>query len=117
VKFLGHLDATLVKEPGVSIPIVLDNYATHKTPSVKRWLLRHPEYRLHFIPTSSSWLNQIERFFAAITEKRIRRGAFAGHTGPGRGNLRIHRGAQRGSKAVQLGRERGCHPRSDQEGL
>lgn len=76
VKFLNHLDSTLVKEPGVSIHIVLDNYATHKTPAVKRWLLKHPEYQLHFIPTSSSWLNQIERFFAAITEKRIRRGVF-----------------------------------------
>lgn len=76
VKFLDHLDATLKKEPGVSIHLVLDNYATHKTPAVKRWLLRHPEYHLHFIPTSSSWLNQIERFFAAITEKRIRRGVF-----------------------------------------
>jgi transposase len=76
VKFLDHLDATLTKEPGVNIHIVLDNYATHKTPAVKRWLLRHPEYHLHFIPTSSSWLNQIERFFAEITEKRIRRGAF-----------------------------------------
>jgi transposase len=76
VKFLDHLDATLVKEPGVSIHLVLDNYATHKTPAVKRWLLRHPEYHLHFIPTSSSWLNQVERFFAAITERRIRRGVF-----------------------------------------
>ena len=76
VKFLDHLDATLTKEPGVSIHIVLDNYATHKTPAVKRWLLRHPDYHLHFIPTSSSWLNQVERFFAEITEKRIRRGAF-----------------------------------------
>ena len=76
VKFLDHVDASLVKEPGVSIHIVLDNYATHKTPAVKRWLLRHPDYHLHFIPTSSSWLNQIERFFAEITEKRIRRGAF-----------------------------------------
>jgi len=76
VKFLDHLDDTLVKEPGVSIPIVLDNSATHKTPAVKRWLLRHPDYHLHFIPTSSSWLNQIERFFAEITEKRIRRGVF-----------------------------------------
>jgi len=54
----------------------MDNYGTHKTPKVKRWLQRHPEYRLHFIPTSSSWLNQVERFFAEITEKRIRRGAF-----------------------------------------
>ena len=76
LKFLDHVDATLVKEPGVSIHLVLDNYATHKTPAVKRWLLRHPAYHLHFIPTSSSWLNQIERFFAEITEKRIRRGAF-----------------------------------------
>jgi len=68
VKFLDHVDDTLKKEPGVSIHIVLDNYATHKTPAVKRWLLRHLEYHLHFIPTSSSWLNQIERFFAEITE-------------------------------------------------
>jgi len=76
VKFLDHLDAALPKDPGVSIHIVLDNYATHKTPAVKRWFLRHPEYHLHFTPTSSSWLNQVERFFAHITEKRIRRGVF-----------------------------------------
>ena len=76
VKFLDHVDGTLVKEPGVSIHLILDNYATHKTPKVKRWLLKHPDYHVHFIPTSSSWLNQIERFFAEITEKRIRRGAF-----------------------------------------
>jgi transposase len=55
---------------------VLDNYGTHKTPKVKRWFERHPEYHLHFTPTSGSWLNQVERFFAEITEKRIRRGAF-----------------------------------------
>ena len=76
LKFLGHVDSTLVEEPGVSVHVILDNYATHKTPAVKRWFLRHPEYHLHFIPTSSSWLDQVERFFAEITEKRIRRGAF-----------------------------------------
>ena len=76
LKFLNALDAKLPREPGVEIHLVLDNYATHKTPAVKRWFLRHPEYRLHFTPTSSSWLNQVERFFARITEKRIRRGAF-----------------------------------------
>jgi transposase len=76
IKFLEHVDATLVKEPDVSIHLVMDNYGTHKTPKVKRWFQRHPEYHLHFIPTSSSWLNQVERFFAAITEKRIRRGSF-----------------------------------------
>ena len=76
VKFLDHVDAALPKEPGVSVHVVLDNYATHKTPAVRRWFLRHPEYHLHFTPTSSSWLNQVERFFAAITEDRIRRGVF-----------------------------------------
>jgi len=76
VKFLDQIDATLVKEPDISIHIVMDNYGTHKTPKVKRWFQRHPEYHLHFVPTYSSWLNQVERFFAEITEKRIRRGSF-----------------------------------------
>ncbi len=76
LKFLDEIDAKVPKGPGVEIHLVLDNYATHKTPAVKRWFLRHPEYRLHFTPTSSSWLNLVERFFAEITEKRIRRGAF-----------------------------------------
>jgi transposase len=76
IKFLDYVDANLKRQDGVAIHIVLDNYGTHKTPAVKRWFLRHPEYRLHFIPTSSSWLNQVERFFAEITEKRIRRGVF-----------------------------------------
>ena len=76
ITFLDHVDGNLTNEPGVSIHIVRDNDATHKTPAVKRWLLRHPEYHLHFIPTSRSWLNQVERFFAEITAKRIRRGAF-----------------------------------------
>jgi transposase len=76
LKFLDRIDASVRREPGVEIHLVLDNYATHKAPAVKRWFLRHPEYRLHFTPTSGSWLNQVERFFAEITTKRIRRGAF-----------------------------------------
>jgi len=76
LKFLNELDTKLTREPGVEIHLVLDNYGTHKTAAVKRWFLRHPEYRLHFTPTSGSWLNQVERFFAEITEKRIRRGVF-----------------------------------------
>jgi transposase len=76
LKFLNEIDAQVEREPGVDIHIILDNYGTHKTPSVKRWFERHPEYHLHFTPTSGSWLNQVERFFAEITEKRIRRGAF-----------------------------------------
>jgi transposase len=76
LRFLEEVDAKLQRDPGVEVHLVLDNYATHKTPAVKRWFLRHPEYHLHFTPTSSSWLNQVERFFGEITEKRIRRGVF-----------------------------------------
>lgn len=61
----------------LDIHLVLDNYGTHKTPEVKAWLAKHPRFHLHFTPTSASWLNLVERFFAEITMKRIRRGAFA----------------------------------------
>jgi len=54
----------------------MDNYGTHKTPKVRQWFARRPEYHVHFTPTSASWLNQVERFFADITTKRIRRGVF-----------------------------------------
>lgn len=76
LRFLQHIDATISKPAGLTVHLIMDNYGTHKAPSIKRWLQKHPEYQLHFTPTSSSWLNQVERFFAKITEKRIRRGAF-----------------------------------------
>lgn len=76
LKFLRHIDRTIPKAPGMEIHLVMDNYATHKTAAVKRWLKRRPEYVVHFTPTSASWMNLVERFFAEITEKRIRRGAF-----------------------------------------
>ena len=59
----------------LDVHLILDNYATHKTPLVHRWLARHPRFRLHFTPTGASWLNLVERWFAALTEKQIRRGA------------------------------------------
>lgn len=78
IKFLKSIDEVIrATEPaGASIHIVLDNYATHKTPAVQRWLKRHPRYHLHFTPTSASWLNQVERVFADLTEKQLRRGVF-----------------------------------------
>lgn len=76
LRFLKLVDTKLPKRPGVEVHLVMDNYGTHKTPAVKRWLVRHPEYHVHFTPTSGSWLNQVERFFAEITEKMIRRGVF-----------------------------------------
>lgn len=78
IKFLNTIDEVVkATEPeGTAVHLVLDNYATHKTPAVQRWLKRHPEYRLHFTPTSASWLNQVERVFADLTEKQLRRGVF-----------------------------------------
>jgi transposase len=76
VKFLEAIDAAVPPEEGVSVHVVMDNYGTHKTPRVRRWFQRHSRYVVHFTPTGGSWLNQVERFFAEITEKRIRRGVF-----------------------------------------
>jgi transposase len=72
--FLKQLEQSTPKE--LEIHAVLDNYAAHKTQKVRLWLARHPRWHLHFIPTHSSWLNQVERFFAKITEQRIRRESF-----------------------------------------
>jgi transposase len=72
--FLQQLEETTPKN--LEIHAVLDNYAAHKTPKVRLWIAKHPRWHLHFIPTHSSWLNQVERFFAKITEQRIRRDSF-----------------------------------------
>jgi transposase len=74
VKFLGTIDRNTPAE--LDLHLIVDNYSTHKSPLVKRWLKRHPRFHLHFIPTSSSWLNMIERWFRNITDKAIRRGVF-----------------------------------------
>jgi transposase len=61
--------------PGQDVHVILDNYATHKTPLIHRWLLRNPRFHLHFIPTHSSWLNLVERWFALLSERKIKRGS------------------------------------------
>jgi len=60
--------------PGLDLHLILDNYGTHKTPSIQRWLVRHPRFHLHFTPTGSSWINLVERWFATLTERQLRRG-------------------------------------------
>ncbi len=72
--FLRYLDAQL--PPALDAHLIVDNYGTHKHAAVRRWLARHPRYHLHFTPTYASWLNQIERWFALITQRAIRRGSF-----------------------------------------
>jgi len=74
LKFLRKIDRATPAHR--DLHLILDNYATHKAPTVTRWLKRHPRFHLHFTPTSSSWLNLVERLFAEITRQRIRRGTF-----------------------------------------
>jgi putative transposase len=72
--FLNDLEERIPKD--LELHLILDNYGTHKHRKVKAWLVRHPRYHLHFTPTYSSWLNQVERWFALITQRAIRRGSF-----------------------------------------
>lgn len=76
-EFIRFLQLISVKTPlDLDLHLIVDNYGTHKHPRVQSWLKRHPRFHLHFIPTSSSWLNMVERWFREITDKRIRRGSF-----------------------------------------
>ena len=74
IKFLKLIDAQT--PPELELHLIVDNYATHKHPKVKAWLKRNPRFHVHFIPTSSSWLNLVERWFRELTDQRIRRGTF-----------------------------------------
>ena len=74
-KFLARIDAEVPAQ--LDVHVVCDNYGTHKTPAVNTWLARHPRFHVHFTPTSSSWVNQVERWFAYITDELIRRGSHA----------------------------------------
>jgi transposase len=73
LKFLKTIDATVPAH--LDVHLVLDNASSHKTPAVRRWMARHPRFHLHFTPTSSSWINLVERWFAELTTKLLRRGA------------------------------------------
>ena len=74
LKFLRVIDD--VTPPDKELHVIADNYATHKHPKVQKWLARHPRFHVYFTPTSSSWLNMVERFFRDLTEQRLRRGIF-----------------------------------------
>ena len=74
IKFLNLIDQQT--PAGLALHLIVDNYSTHKHPRVKAWFKRHPRFHLHFVPTSSSWLNMVERWFRDLTDKRIRRGIF-----------------------------------------
>ena len=70
--FIKQVDARVPKD--LDVHIIMDNYATHKTAAIRTWLARRPHYHVHFTPTSASWINQVERWFAELTRKKLRRG-------------------------------------------
>jgi transposase len=72
LKFLREIESNVPAD--LDVHLVMDNYATHKTPAIRRWLAKRPHWHVHFTPTSASWVNQVERFFAELTRKQIRRG-------------------------------------------
>ena len=74
IRFLKKIDAKVA--PKLNLHLIVDNYGTHKHHRVKAWLRRHPRFQPHFIPTSSSWVNLVERWFRKLTDQRIRRGSF-----------------------------------------
>jgi transposase len=71
-KFLDTIEEAV--PPDLDLHLILDNYGTHKTPLIQRWLAKRPRYHLHFTPTGASWMNLVERWFAVLTEKQLRRG-------------------------------------------
>ena len=83
--FLREIDANVPED--LDVHLVMDNYATHKTPAIRKWLAKRPHWHIHFTPTGASWLNQVERLFALLTEKQLRRG--------------VHRSTQELEQAIQ----------------
>ena len=104
IKFLKQIDAET--PPDLDLHLIVDNYATHKHPKVKAWLKRHQRFHLHFIPTSSSWLNLVERWFREITDKRIRRGVFQSVEQLIEAIRGLYRRAQRATPSHSSGRPR-----------
>jgi transposase len=74
IRFLNAIEAEV--PAGKAVHVILDNYAAHKHPNVRRWLNRHERFTFHFTPTSCSWLNAVEGFFAKLTKRRLKRGVF-----------------------------------------
>jgi transposase len=110
--FLKRIDAAMPEGPDVHL--VMDNYATHKTPKIKAWLARRPHWHVHFTPTSASWINQVERWFAELTRKQLQRGVHRSTARTRGRHHRLHCGAQRKSQTLQMGQIRRRNPRRRQ---
>ena len=109
-EFLDFLKAVAKTYPRRRLHVVLDNYHTHKHDDINQWLAKNPRITLHFTPTSGSWLNLVEVFFAIITRQAIRRGSFDSVTATRRRDPHLHRRLQRPLQALRLDQKRRRHP-------
>ena len=109
LKFLKTIDREVPKD--LAIHLILDNYATHKHQDVSKWLDNHPRFHLHFTPTSSSWLNLVERWFRELTDKAIAARGISFRSRPDRLDPGIHRLTQRRPTAIRLDSHCRIHPR------
>ena len=107
--FLTTLDAQVPAD--LEVHVIMDNYGTHKTASIRRWFARHPRFHPHFTPTYASWLNLVERWFAALETKQLRRGVHDSVRSLGDCDSRIHRRVQHGGPTVRVDEDRGRHSR------
>ena len=107
-KFLVAIDKAVPAE--LDVHLVCDNLATHKTPAIRDWLARHPRFHLHFTPTGSSWINQVERWFGLLTDQLIRRGVHTKRRRPGERRPRMDQELEPGPETVRLDQNRRGHP-------
>lgn len=113
--FLRSIDKAA--PPELDVHCIVDNYSSHKHPKVKAWLAVRPRWHMHYIPTYSSWLNQVERFFSFITDKAIRRGSFTSVKELVQKNRSLRRSLQPELQAIQLDGHRGLDSRQAEETL
>jgi transposase len=112
IRFLNRIEAAV--PAGKLIHAILDNYAVHKHPKVRAWLARHPRWTFHFTPTSCSWANAVESFFATLTRRRLKRGVFRSLVDLQAAIKPLSWRTQPQTKAVRLDRRSGSHHRKGQ---
>ena len=115
LRFLNQIEENL--PAGLDVHLVMDNYGTHKVSKVRSWLARHPRYHVHFTPTSGSWLNLVERLFAEVTERCVRRGSHTAVRCSGKGHAQLFGPTQRKPQTLYMDSRCGFDPRQDRETL
>lgn len=101
-QFFETTDAITAWAPDLDVHLILHNYPTHQPATIRRWLAKRPRNRVHFTPTGASWLNLVERWFVALTEKQIRRGTHRRNARNGRGFLRRSGRNERGAETLRV---------------